>query len=128
LSNEENPFQEQPRIFVVDDEEEIAKMFAVVLQMNMFNAIAYTNPVEALEAAKAEPPEYLLTDIGMPEMDGVELAIAVRAAAPECRLLIFSGQVDAEEKINRANEQGHNFVLVQKPIHPTKMVELIRGL
>lgn len=128
MREEENPFEKQPTIFVVDDEEEIAKMFAVVLQMNLFDAVAYTNPLEALEAARRQPPDYLLTDVMMPEMDGVELAMQVCAAAPGCKLLIFSGQMDAEEKINRANEQGHNFVLVQKPIHPTKMVELIRGL
>jgi FixJ family two-component response regulator len=48
----ENPFEEQPCVFVVDDEEEIAKMFAVVLQMNLFNAIPYSDPLLALQDAK----------------------------------------------------------------------------
>jgi DNA-binding NtrC family response regulator len=124
----ENPFEKQPYIFVVDDEEEIAKMFAVVLQMNLFNAVPYFDPQEALDAAKQRPPDYLLTDVMMPGMDGVELAMAVKAVAPECKMLIFSGQEASEKLIKKANARGYDFTLVLKPIHPTKMVELIRGL
>jgi DNA-binding NtrC family response regulator len=124
----ENPFEKQPCIFVVDDEEDIAKMFAVVLQMNLFNAIPYFDPQEALDAAKHSPPDFLLTDVMMPKMDGVELAMAIRAVAPNCKMLIFSGQEASENLIKKANERGYNFTLVLKPIHPTKMVELIREL
>jgi DNA-binding NtrC family response regulator len=124
----ENPFEEQPCIFVVDDEEEIAKMFAVVLQMNLFNAIPYFDPQKALDAANLSPPDYLLTDVMMPGMNGVELAMAVKAVAPECKVLIMSGQEASEKLIEKANEQGYDFTLVLKPILPLKMVELIRGL
>ncbi|NYF53983.1 response regulator [Tunturiibacter gelidoferens] len=124
----ENPFETQPSIFVVDDEEEIAKMFAVVLQMNLFNAVPYFDPLAALEAARISPPDYLLTDVMMPGLNGVELAMAVRAIAPGCKMLIFSGQESSGAMIEIANEQGYDFTLVLKPIHPTKMVELIRGL
>ena len=53
-------FESQPRVFVVDDEEAIAKMLTVVLQMNLFNAIPYVDPLVALDAAKATPPDYLI--------------------------------------------------------------------
>jgi DNA-binding NtrC family response regulator len=124
----DNPFEEQPCVFVVDDEEEIAKMFAVVLQMNLFNAIAYSDPLLALQAAEQKPPNYLLTDVVMPGMNGIELAIQVKAVAPQCKMLIFSGQEDSEKLIEKARERGYDLTLVLKPIHPTKMVELIRGL
>jgi DNA-binding NtrC family response regulator len=124
----DNPFEEQPCVFVVDDEEEIAKMFAVVLQMNLFNAIAYSDPLLALQAAEQKPPDYLLTDVVMPGMNGIELAIQVKAVAPQCKMLIFSGQEDSEKLIEKARERGYDLTLVLKPIHPTKMVELIRGL
>lgn len=44
-------FESQPRIFVVDDELDIAKLLVVVLQMNLFDAIPCPDPLEALEAA-----------------------------------------------------------------------------
>lgn len=124
----ESAFEEQPCVFVVDDEEEIAKMFAVVLQMNLFNAIPYSDPLLALRDAKGKAPDYLLTDVIMPGMNGVELAIEVKAAAPQCKMLIFSGQGDSQKLIENAKERGHDLTLVLKPIHPTKIVELIRGL
>ena len=128
LLSMENAFEKQRCIFVVDDEEEIAQMFAVVLQMNLFNAIPFFDPQEALAAAKQSPPDYLLTDVMMPGMDGVQLAMAVKAIAPECKIMIFSGQEASDKLIEKANEQGYGFTLVLKPILPMKMIELIRGL
>jgi len=54
-----NPFESHPRIFVVDDEISIAKMLCVILQMHLFDAIPFADPQVALEAARAEPPDYL---------------------------------------------------------------------
>ena len=123
-----NPFESHPRIFVVDDEAEIAKMLAVILQMNLFDAVPYIDPQAALEAAKVAPPDYLISDIDMPEMSGVELAILLKQEIPTCKVLLFSGQFGASDLIRSAKEAGHDFMLVQKPIHPTKLVEAIRSL
>jgi DNA-binding NtrC family response regulator len=128
MSETENPFESQPRIFVVDDELEIAKMLTVVLQMNLFDAIAYTDPHEALEAAKAAPPDYIISDIVMPGLTGIELAIRVRTEIPKCKILLFSGHMGAPALIEEAKASGHFFNLVEKPIHPTKLVEAIQNL
>jgi DNA-binding NtrC family response regulator len=117
-----------PRTFIVDDEIEIAKMMAVILRMNLFDAIPYDNPEEALEAAKAESLEFLITDVAMPKMNGVELANAVVDAVPECKVLLFTGKVGAEEIIEQSAREGRTFQLVQKPIHPTDLVAVLRGL
>jgi len=126
MSETENPVESRPRIFVVDDELEIAKMLTVVLQMNLFDAIAYTDPHEALEAAKADPPDYMVSDIVMPGLIGIELAIRVRAEIPMCKILLFTGHIGAP--IEEAKASGHSFNLVEKPIHPTKLVESIQNL
>ena len=118
----------QPRIFVVDDEMDSAKMLTVILQMNLFDAIPFTDPHTALAAAMEEGPDYLISDIMMPGMTGIELAIRVQHAVPACKVLLFSGQLGAPELIQRAREAGHNFDTVQKPIHPTKLVAIIRNL
>jgi DNA-binding NtrC family response regulator len=128
MSETENPFESRPRIFVVDDELEIAKMLTVVLQMNLFDAIAYTDPHEALEAAKAAPPDYIISDIVMPGLTGIELAIRVRTEIPTCKILLFSGHIGAPALIEEAKASGHSFNLVEKPIHPTKLVEAILNL
>jgi DNA-binding NtrC family response regulator len=123
-----NPFRSNPRTFVVDDEENIAKMLAVVLQMNLFDAIPHFDPVGALEAARLEAPDYLISDIGMPGMNGIELAIAMQGVAPQCKVLLFSGQVGAAEMVAEANERGHRFELLQKPVHPKVLVEVLQKM
>jgi DNA-binding NtrC family response regulator len=123
-----NPFESYPRIFVVDDELSIAQMLSVVLQMNLFNATPYANPGAALEAARTSPPDYLLSDIVMPEMNGIELAIAIRSEVPNCKILLFTGHLGASELISEAKKVGQVFSLIEKPIHPTELVATIRSL
>jgi DNA-binding response OmpR family regulator len=123
-----NPFRSHPRVFVVDDEISIARMLSVILQMNLFDAVPYSDPKLALEAARAEPPEYLISDIMMHGMTGIELAILLRREIPACKVLLFSGQVGAPELIREAREAGHEFSFLQKPIHPTELVAALRGL
>ena len=124
----ESPSESRPRIFVVDDELDIAKLLVVMLQMNHFDALPYSDPVAAINAAKATPPDYLISDIVMPGMTGIELAIALKRQIPRCKVLLFSGQVGASELIKNANAAGHSFELLQKPIHPKELVEAIRNL
>ena len=69
-----------------------------------------------------------LLRIVMPEMSGIDLAIAIRRDVPTCKVLLFSGHVDALELIQQARASGYEFALVQKPIHPTKLVEAIQNL
>jgi CheY-like chemotaxis protein len=76
-------------------------MLTVVLQMNLFKAIAYTDPHEALDAAIGLPPDYIISDIVMPGMTGIELAIRVRSENPTCKIFLFSGHIDASQHPNR---------------------------
>lgn len=124
----ENPFDSSPRTFVVDDDEAIAKMLAVILQMHFFNAMPFFGPEAALEAARQEPPDFLISDVVMPGMDGIELAIAMRGLAPDCKVLLFSGQVGARALIEEAKQKGHDFGMVEKPIQPKLLVEALHRL
>jgi DNA-binding response OmpR family regulator len=124
----QNPFESHPRIFVIDDELSIAKMLSVVLQMQLFDAIPFSDPEAAVEAARAAPPDYLISDIQMQGMTGIELAILFAREFPACKILLFSGQVDAPEQMQKAREAGHDFSFLQKPLHPTELVAALRQL
>lgn len=124
----QNPFETHPRIFVVDDEISIAKMMCVVLQMNLFDAVPFADPQEALDAARGGAPDYLISDIVMRGMTGIELAMTVQREMPSCKILLFSGQVDGPSLVKEAGAEGHTFTFLQKPIHPTELVAAIRSL
>ena len=85
-------------------------------------------PSLAVHAAKATPPDYLVSDIVMPGMTGIELAIALQREVPTCKVLLFSGEIGASELIKNASAEGHSFELLQKPVHPKELVEAIRNL
>jgi DNA-binding NtrC family response regulator len=124
----ENPFESHPRIFVIDDELSIAKMLSVILQMHLFDAVPFSDLQQALEEAKAGPPDYLISDIQMQQMTGIELAILFARNFPACKILLFSGQLDAPERMQQARKDGHDFAFLQKPLHPADLVVALKRL
>jgi len=110
-----------PEDFVVDDEPVIANTVAIILQQSGFSATPFTNPLDALERACQEAPDLLLSDVAMPHLSGIDLALEIKAKIPECGVLLFSGQSSDVDLLRKAWEQGHDFPLLEKPIHPTDL-------
>jgi CheY-like chemotaxis protein len=116
------------RIFVVDDEPVIASSLAAILQMNGFSARFFTCPLEALAAARSESPDLVISDVAMPGMSGIDLAIQMRAQYPSCKILLFSGQAATSDLLEGARAQGYDFRLLQKPIFPSEFLSEIGQL
>ena len=114
------------RIFVVDDEQVIAKTLATILEKSGFSAQCFFNPLEALDAARWDAPDLLISDVMMPELSGVELAVQIKALWPLCQILLFSGQAKTADLLQTAREQGHDFHLLSKPVHPSDLLKEIR--
>jgi DNA-binding NtrC family response regulator len=110
------------RVFVVDDERVIATTLAAILQLNGFIADSFVRPADALDAARVNPPDLLISDVVMPDISGVELAIQIKAICPDCKVLLFSGQAATADLLLAAREQGHDFQLLSKPVHPTELL------
>jgi DNA-binding response OmpR family regulator len=114
------------RVFIVDDEPTIASTLTTILKVNGYDARCFTNPVEALEAAPAVQPDLLISDVVMPEMSGIDLAVRLKQECPTCKVLLFSGQAATADLLETARQQGHHFQLISKPIHPTNLLARIR--
>jgi len=112
-------------VFVVDDEQVISQSLAIILRREGFDASDFTNPLEALEQMKITPPDLLISDVMMPEISGIELAIRVAELYPECKILLFSGQAGTTDLMNEANAQGYRFQLLTKPVHPRQLLDEI---
>jgi DNA-binding NtrC family response regulator len=119
----------QPYVFVVDDEEVIASTLTTILRVHGgFRARAFSKPLEALEAARLEAPDLLISDVVMPLLTGIELAIQVRACCPDCKVLLFSGQASTAHLLEAASANGHDFEVLAKPVHPADLLVKIRSL
>lgn len=126
LDNEAEIRSPAPRILVVDDEKIIADTIVQILNRNGFIAEAAYSGEEAIETARRSCPELVLSDVLMPQIDGVEAAIAIRKHCPDTRIVLFSGQAATVEILARARERGHTFELLPKPIHPTQLIKHLR--
>jgi DNA-binding NtrC family response regulator len=116
------------RIFVVDDEFIIASTLATILQRNGFDAVFFTEPLAVLPAARQQAPELLITDVMMPALSGIDLAIALKQEFPNCKVLLFSGQAATANLLEEARLKGHDFELLSKPIHPTEFLKKIKNV
>jgi DNA-binding response OmpR family regulator len=112
----------RPVVLVVDDESVIAETIAEILKRSGYAAITAYDGEEALESALLMPPELLLTDVMLPGMNGIELAVKVRRIFPECKILLFSGQAATTDLLASASRGGHRFDLLTKPIHPNDLL------
>ena len=115
-------------VLVVDDERVIADTMTEILRRSGFNAICAYDGVSALELALQVGPDLVLTDVVMPRMNGVQLAIAIRKALPATEILLLSGQAGITEIVEGGRKEGYLFELIAKPIHPEKLLQRLRML
>lgn len=121
------PPAKKHRVSVVDDEYVIATTLAMILTSWGFEARPFTDPAEALQAAKIQSPDLLVTDVVMPRLTGIDLAIQVTRECPDCKVLLFSGQPDTVKLNESARAEGHDFELMMKPVHPTDLRAKIKS-
>jgi CheY-like chemotaxis protein len=113
----------QPLVLVVDDEKVIADTLSVILRRSGYTVMTAYNGEHAMELAELAGPDLLLSDVMMgPGMDGTELAVALVEACPGCKVLLFSGHAATRDLLDRARDAGHDFTLLNKPLHPADLL------
>jgi DNA-binding NtrC family response regulator len=117
----------KPRILIVDDEKSIADTLAMVFKIKGHDAMAAYSAEAAVEAVETFEPDIVLSDVIMGKMTGVDLAIYLSRARPDCKVILFSGQAATADLLTEANRKGHDFRLLAKPIHPEKLIEELTG-
>ena len=110
------------RIFVVDDEKCIADTLAAILRKAGYESSAFYDAQSALQEVYSCTPELVISDVDMPGMNGVEMAICIRKNCQSCKVLLFSGRATTAEILKTAGEHGYHFELLSKPIHPTDLL------
>ena len=115
----------RPVVLVVDDESVIADTLAEILTRSGYTGVAEYDGDSALETALLMPPEMLITDVVLPGMTGIELAISVRRIFPECKIILFSGQASTADLLASARADGHHFTLLNKPLHPVDLLQRV---
>ncbi|MCB9060947.1 MAG: response regulator [Halobacteriovoraceae bacterium] len=111
-------------ILVVDDEEQLKETVIMHLELEGFNVLSACNGKEALEVLENNHVDFVLSDIKMPELDGMELTVEIRKKYKEVPVvLLVTGFSKYSEK--QALENGA-LGLVEKPFDMDKIIEMIK--
>ena len=117
----------KPKVLVVDDERVIADTLAIILNQHGFDASAVYTGTAAVERARSVKPNLIISDVIMPDMNGIETAIDIRRFLLACKILLFSGQAATADLLESARAQGHEFEILAKPVHPQDLLAKLRG-
>jgi signal transduction histidine kinase len=128
MMNAEGTSQTQRRILVADDNNDALESLATLLQLSGHEVYTAANGAVALESAEQHRPEVALLDIGMPKLDGYEVARRIRAQPWGARITLVAltgwGQ-DSDRR--RSQEAGFDSHLV-KPLDLDKLTDLLEAL
>ncbi len=113
------------RILVVDDNADAADMLGELLELEGHRVTIVRDALSALEQLEVANPEVAVLDIGLPVMDGYELAARMRAAVPSCRLIALSGYGQPND-VARSREVGFYRHLV-KPFDLATLLQIVSG-
>ena len=100
---------------------------ATILNRNGYEAVARYAGLEAIHYVKEWAPDIVITDVILPDLDGVRLAMTVRALCPDARIVLFSGNVDTVPLIELALNDGVAFELLAKPVHPAQLLKTLKA-
>ena len=107
------------RILLAEDDESMRVYLARALERTGYHVVAVDDGVAALPLLESEPFDLLLTDIVMPEMDGIELAQKAAEIAPDIRVMFITGFAAVALKAGRKTPDAK---VLSKPFHLRDLV------
>ncbi|MEI6259112.1 MAG: response regulator [Deltaproteobacteria bacterium] len=109
----------------VDDEPDVLSSLRRFLHREPYRMMFAESGLKALEIMALQPVAIIVSDLRMPEMDGLSLLKEVKARFPETERLILSATSDMDQIID-AIDSGDVFRFIQKPLEPVSFKEIIR--
>jgi YesN/AraC family two-component response regulator len=121
--------EEMYDILVVDDEPMIRDGLKVALEMEGHRAITASDGNEALKLVDEKKPQLIITDIIMPESDGIEVICTLKENNPDIKILAISGggRISASDHLKIARQLGAAGVLT-KPFSTEELISEINKL
>lgn len=113
-----------PAILLVDDEQELLEMHALLLESAGYRVYKAHSGIEALEVIQQQPVELLLSDIMMPKMNGLELARRIKADYPLVKVQLISGFADSSMVSDEDSKAWYEQRLA-KPVPMTTLLQRV---
>jgi len=114
----------KPRLAVLDDEQRMVDILAMVLRREGYDVDAYTQPASAISALRAEPFDLLITDLKMPGLDGISVLQQAKAMNPELPVILITAHATVATAIAAMREGAFDYV--EKPFDNDELKTLVR--
>lgn len=119
--------EKKGKILVVDDEPIVLKLLAMQVERLNYHVFTAGTGSEAIELLKTEPVDILITDIVMPDVDGITLMREALAVQPELECVVVSGQAEVSTAVDAMKMGAVNYI--QKPVSIMELeVSLAKGM
>ena len=114
------------RILIIDDEDELRSMLRRMLEQAGHEVTEAVNGAEGIKLYERDQPDLIITDIIMPEKEGVETIIALRQADPNLPIIAISGggRLEATDFLTMAKKLGARHTL-SKPFRRDQLLEAV---
>jgi len=114
------------RILLAEDDNDMRRFLAKALQNAGYDVVSFDNGRSAYERIREEPFTLLLTDIVMPEMDGIELARRATELDPDLKVMFITGF--AAVALNPDSKAPKDAKVLSKPFHLRDLVSEVERL
>jgi CheY-like chemotaxis protein len=113
-------------ILVIEDNENMLRMMNDLLSRSGYNVLTAVDGVAGIKAYRREKPDLVITDIIMPDKEGLEVIMELTNEKPRPKLIAMSGggMLDARTYLNLAEKLGADATL-EKPFRPADLLSLV---
>src|SRR5581483_4819354 len=115
------------KVLVVDDEQVIADTLCMIFTEEGFEAHAVYSSAEAVIRARELRPNFIVSDVILPGINGIEAAVEICRFLPDCKVILISGQAATSDMLDKARSEGYEFEILAKPVEPEFLIGRLRS-
>jgi CheY-like chemotaxis protein len=116
------------RILILDDEASVAETLEMIFRGCGYEVRVALSAEQAIEIIAEWQPDLAIVDVMLPRMNGIQFGTVLKSNYPACHILLMSGHPGTGELLEMAREQGHNFEILAKPLHPALILDIVAQL
>ncbi len=111
------------RLLVVEDDEALARALAITLRAHRYEVTVATTGRDAIQQASAQPPDLVVLDLGLPDLDGMDVLAALRGWS-QVPIVVLSARQASDDKVHALDSGADDYV--SKPFAMDELLARLR--